>query len=285
MIGKIQITLRDQPGIFAQGYELRLYAPGDPIPIGLQVTETVTAARHYLTTGEDNHSLARVVQKVAYNRYRLRLYARPSDNTALINSGRHFQIVMEDATVHIAEVVEFNDAGAGSINARQIDIEYIDINPDNYQQQPVNNYLSSAGLAAKVAAGMLTNAKLCRLIYVIPLTTSAFFLTALKPVAGIGDVEHPESDVVKGLTRHNVTNLQDLFNVTMYVNEADKKEMQRLFVKLGGVTGTEFRLAFGNVVYTAVETPVLEFEQIPEAVDLWLCNVTFKYDNHYIYNY
>ncbi len=283
MIGKIKITLRDQPGVYAPGYELILHAPGDPIPSGMLVTEILTDRRHYLV-GE-NQSRNQVVQKIAYNRHRLKLFARPSDNLALLSSGRNFEILLPDGTIHIAELIEFSDEPAGSINARMIDIDYIDINSDNYGQEPVNNYLTNSALKAKITAGTLANAQTVRLGHIVPIVSSEVFYTALKPVDTLSDAVFAETDTVKGIARQNTTAVQQMLDCTFYFNEADKKLFLTKLVTEGHVSNVVYRLVVGSAVYTSVEVPRFEVSEIGEGASLYQIRVFFKYQSHYVYNY
>lgn len=284
MIGYIKIVLTDQPGIFALGSAVTMYAPGDPVPTGLQISETITAERYRVVTGEDDLHLARIVQKIAYNRYKLKVFARPSDNAGLLHSGRYIAVYLPDGSIHRGEVLEFDDKQAGSINARMIDINYIDTNPDNYGAEPVNNYLTHSAIAAKIAAGLLSQINTCKL-------TSSFsgvpfsWYTALRPINAFSEPQYPEEDAVNGLIKPNATVSQKLYSVTFYVNEAIKVQIEEKIAVYGHTSTAVHTLTFAGSSYTAIETPRIEITAIPEAVDLYRIDMVFKYLNNYILNY
>jgi hypothetical protein len=287
MIGYIKIILTDQPGIFTAGSQVVMYAPGDPVPTGLQISETITAARHRVVTGEDNLHLQRVVQKIAYNRYKLKVFARPSDNAGLLHSGRYIAVYLPDGSIHRGEVLEFDDKQAGSINARMIDISYIDTNQDNYGAEPVNNYLTHSAIVARIAAGQLSAANTVRLVWVVPPTTQGtVFYSVLRPTASLSDPSFPEEDEVSGVMRPNATVAQEQYSAVFYANEATALLMQQEFTLSGHISDRVHRLIIpGATLAVAVQAPAISVESIPEAADLYRVDVNFKYNNNYIYNY
>jgi len=287
MIGHIKIIVTDQPGIFSAGTSITMYAPGDPVPTGLQISETITAGRYRVVTGEDNLHLQRVIQKIAYNRYKLKVFARPSDNAGLLHSGRYIAVYLPDGSIHRGEVLEFDDKQAGTINARMIDISYIDTNPDNYGAEPVNNYLTHTAIVAKIAAGQLSVANTVRMVWVVPPTTAGTtFYSILRPTASLSDPVFPEEDEVSGLSRPNVTVAQEQYSAVFYANEATALLMQQEFALSGHISGRVHRLIIpGATLAVAVQAPAISVESIPEAADLYRVDVVFKYNNNYVYNY
>ena len=43
-----------------------------------------------------------------YNRYKLKVFARPSDNAGLLHSGRYIAVYLPDGSIHRGEVLEFD---------------------------------------------------------------------------------------------------------------------------------------------------------------------------------
>jgi hypothetical protein len=271
----------------ASGYKLILFATSDPLPDGLAVTEVRTTGTHRLTTEQFRRE--HVVQKTAYNRYRLRLFAQPSDNISLISAASTLRITLKSGEVHIAQVVEWTQSNPDGMALRQIDLIYIDVNEANYgNREPVNNWLTSEAIAAKITAGLVSTAMTCR--YLIEYTLgmipiSASYYSLLNPVADISDPIYPEEDNVNGIQRHNVTQVQGVYMVTMYVNEATRRTLHNHAVIFGSRSSTSHKLIVGGFVYPAVQPPRLEIEPIQEASDLFRVLMTFPYSNSYVHNY
>jgi hypothetical protein len=269
------------------GYKLTLFSASDPIPDGLTVTEIRTAGTHRLTT--ERFRREHIVQKTAYNRYRLRLFAQPSDNISLISSASTLRITLKSEVVHIAQVIEWNQANPAGMSLRQIDIIYIDTNEANYgNMEPVNNWLTSEAIATKITAGSIAQATTCRyrveyLLGAVPIDAS--YYTLLAPVADLSEPNYPEEDNVNGIRRPNVTQAQGVYRVTMYVNEATRRTLHNHSVIFGSRSSTSHKLITGGYIYPAVQPPSFEIEAIQEASDLFRVMMTFPYSNSYVHNY
>lgn len=269
------------------GGQVELVVAGDPVPDGMMISEVITARDWQLTTREDTYSRRRAVQKVAYNRYRLKIFARPSDNVDLLQFANKFEVELPSGDIHIAELVEYSPTPAAGTAVRMIDLVYIDTNSENYPAEPVNEWLTHDGLQAKIAAGTLNAVKCARLRFQYGGSTLQWY-TILKPELYVSEPKYPEDDAVAGIMRPNATQATERVRVVLYANEATKNIIDtnlKLYGAIDTAVTTLFYPATPQSVNVAIERPIVTTERIDGARDLWLITVDFATVNHYTYNY
>lgn len=287
MIGYVKIRFTDVPAAMLPGGQAELVVAGDPVPDGMMISEVITTKDWQLTTGEDTYSRRRAVQKVAYMRYRLKIFARPSDNVDLLQFANRFEVELPSGDIHIAELIEYMPTPAAGTAVRQIDIIYVDTNSDNYPVEPVNEWLTHDSLQAKIAAGTLNAIKCARLRFVYDSVTYQWY-TILKPEPYFSEPKYPDDDSVAGLMKPNATQSTERIRLVFYANTVTKNIITGKLI-LYGATDTAVTTLFypgtPQNVKAAIERPIVSAEQIEGARDLWLITVDFATVNHYTYNY
>jgi hypothetical protein len=236
----------------------------------------------------------RVIQVIAYNKYKLIFYVKENTNVELLKYSDVISVTLQDGTVHQALVIELNLEQLQPSGIRKVELIYADINSQNYNEyvQPVSNFCRSAEVYASLGSGAITLELWTQYSYsidtewlnvVTPFNTHYSYLVYTK-LAGEVINTAPESltDDQNGLKYASRLTSKRGRRYRFFVSEAQaaiiQKYISMLIAPYNGVTIHD-TIKGDTVTNATTEMVIPEIKQVENAVDLWQIDIELYNEN------
>jgi hypothetical protein len=253
--------------------------------------------KKYKAIGVDSFYRERVVQVIAYKKYRVIFYVKENTNIELLKYADVISVTLQDGvTVHQCMVIELNVDNLQPSGLRKVEMIYADINPVNYPEyiQPVSNFLKSENVYSILGFSAIE----LKLYSNAGVTIDSEWTTVSTAVVGgareykiytklgreiFNTTPAALTDEQQGLTYASRITSKRGARYRFYVSEQQAYLLQKyisLFVQPNASIFINDAMYGDTLNNENTEMIIPTIEPVESAIDLWSIDLDFYYENN-----